>query len=85
MGRMVSTLLRKISLCNLPAPWVKAEDTLGAGDVWHGAFALGLAEGKSEREAIRFSNSVAALKCTKFGGQSSIPTRRDINKFINSK
>lgn len=72
-------------LRNLPAPRIKAEDTLGAGDVWHGAFAVCLAEGKSEREAIKFSNLAAAIKCTRFGGQSSIPTRGEINEFINSK
>ena len=69
----------------MPAPDIKAKDTLGAGDVWHGAFAVCLAEGKSESEAIKFSNLAAAIKCTKFGGQSSIPTRTEINEFINSK
>ncbi len=71
-------------LHNLPAPRIKAVDTLGAGDVWHGAFAVCLAEGKSEREAIKFSNLAAAIKCTKFGGQSSIPSRREISEFNNS-
>ena len=77
--------LEEGTLCNLPAPEIKAKDTLGAGDVWHGAFAVCLAEGKSESEAIKFSNLAAAIKCTKFGGQSSIPTRTEINEFINSK
>jgi sulfofructose kinase len=56
---------------------------LGAGDVWHGAFSVCLAEGKSEREAINFSNVAAAIKCTRFGGQSGIPTRREIDEFRN--
>ena len=77
--------LEECTLCNLPAPEIKAKDTLGAGDVWHGAFAVCLAEGKSEIEAIKFSNLAAAIKCTKFGGQSSIPTRTEINEFFNSK
>ena len=77
--------LEEGTLCNLPAPEIKAKDTLGAGDVWHGAFAVCLAEGKSESEAIKFSNLAAAIKCTKFGGQSSIPTRTEINEFISLK
>ncbi|MET4823199.1 sulfofructose kinase [Bradyrhizobium ottawaense] len=43
---------------------VQAVDTLGAGDVFHGAFALGLAEGKGVPEALRFAAAAAALKCT---------------------
>ena len=77
--------LEEGALHNLPTPRIKAKDTLGAGDVWHGAFAVCLAEGKSEREAIKFSNLAAAIKCTRFGGQSSIPTRREIDEFINLK
>jgi sulfofructose kinase len=43
------------------APYaVKAVDSLGAGDVWHGAFALALGEGADEREAVHFANAAAA-------------------------
>ncbi len=47
------------------APRVDAIDTLAAGDVWHGAFALGLGEKKEIAEAARFANAAAALKCTR--------------------
>lgn len=36
-------------------------DTLGAGDVWHGAFALALGAGQAEGEAVRRANAAAAL------------------------
>ena len=39
-------------LCHLPAFEVKSLDTLGAGDVFHGVFALGLAEGFSEKTSL---------------------------------
>jgi sulfofructose kinase len=65
-----------------PAFAVKAVDTLGAGDVWHGAFALALAEGQNEPEAIRFAAAAAALKCTQFGGRSAIPTRQQVEHFL---
>ena len=51
----------------VPAFPVTAVDTLGAGDVWHGAFALRLAEGADEIDAVRFACAAAALKC--MGGQ----------------
>ncbi len=61
---------------------VKATDTLGAGDVWHGAFALQLAEGAGETDAIRFANAVAAIKCTRSGGRAGTPTRKETEDFM---
>jgi sulfofructose kinase len=66
---------------NIQGPQVLAVDTLGAGDVWHGAFVLGLSEGKSEIDAIHFANLAAALKCTTFGGRIGIPTRSAVSDF----
>lgn len=59
----------------IPPPKVTAVDTLGAGDVWHGAFALWLGDGAEEAEAVRFANAAAALKCTRRGGREGTPTR----------
>lgn len=67
---------------HVPGYFVDVVDTLGAGDVWHGAFALRLAEGACETEAIRFANAVAALKCTRPGGRSGSPSRSDVEAFI---
>lgn len=65
-----------------PAPDVAVVDTLGAGDTWHGAFVLALAEGMGERAGVRFANAVAALKCTRFGGRNGIPTRAEVDAFL---
>ena len=47
-----------------------AVDTLAAGDVWHGAFTLALAEGARRRDTpARFANAAAALKCSRIGGR----------------
>lgn len=62
---------------HVPAFRIRAVDTLGAGDVWHGAFALRLAEGAGEGDAIGFANAVAALKCTRFGGRKGTPGRAE--------
>lgn len=65
-----------------PAFPVETVDTLGAGDVWHGAFALALAEGQGEEAAIRFASAAAAIKCTRFGGRSGAPRRDEVERFL---
>ncbi|BCB20551.1 PfkB family carbohydrate kinase [Bosea sp. ANAM02] len=65
-----------------PAFIVDTVDTLGAGDVWHGAFALALAEGQAEPAAIRFASAAAAIKCTRFGGRSGAPKRDEVERFL---
>jgi sulfofructose kinase len=67
-----------------PAFTVESVDTLGAGDVWHGAFALALSEKLPVTQAIEFSNAVAALKCTKHGGREGIPSREATETFIRN-
>ena len=52
---------------------------MGAGDVWHGAFALSLAEGINNLESIKFANSVASLKCSGIGGRQSFPSRKQLD------
>lgn len=65
-----------------PAFEVKAVDTLAAGDVFHGAFAFGLAEGWEITETIRFASAAAAIKCTRFGGRLGAPTRAEVEAFL---
>ncbi len=72
-------------LTHEPAFPVETVDTLGAGDAWHGAFALGLAEGMGERAAVRFASAVAAIKCTRFGGRAGIPDRGDVDTFLGDR
>lgn len=60
------------------APRVAAVDTLAAGDVWHGAFTLALAEGSDIPAAARFANTAAALKCTRPGGRRGAPSRVEV-------
>ena len=63
---------------------VKAVDTLAAGDVFHGAFALGLVEGGAMHDIIRFANAAAAIKCARFGGRSGSPSRAEVQAFMES-
>ncbi len=72
----------QISFQHEPAFTVKAVDTLGAGDVFHGALALGLAEGMEEGHAVRFASAAAAIKCTRFGGRAGTPSRQETEKLM---
>ena len=63
---------------HVPAPRVEAVDTLGAGDLWHGAFALALGRGEGLEAASRFANAAAATKCAHAGGWSVYPTAGDL-------
>ena len=67
---------------HMPAFKVKAIDSLGAGDAFHGAFTLALAEGRDLNDILRFANATAALKCTKFGGASGAPQRAEVEEFL---
>ncbi len=63
---------------------VPVADTLAAGDIFHGAFALALVEKQTEAEALRFAAATAALKCTRFGGGSAAPHRGEVMEFLAS-
>ncbi len=57
-------------------------DTTGAGDVFHGAYIVGLLHGWDVRETARFASAVSALKCTRLGGRAGIPTFEETMAFL---
>lgn len=65
-----------------PAFPVHTVDTLGAGDVFHGAFALAITERQELRQALRFASAAAALKCTRFGGAFAAPQRAEVEQLL---
>ncbi len=71
------------ALRHLPAFAVDVVDTLGAGDVFHGAFVLALVEGRPIETALRFASAAAALKCTRAGGRAGIPDRREVDAMLS--
>ncbi len=72
------------ALRHIPAYQVQAIDTLAAGDVFHGGFALALAEGRDTEDAMRFAAAAAALKCTRFGGANGAPRREEVDAFLRT-
>jgi len=67
-----------------PTFQISAVDTLAAGDIWHGAFTLALAEHMPTKNAIRFANAAAAIKCQQTGGRDGAPNRKEVEDFLNS-
>ncbi len=72
-GQKGVSLLEGDGLRHMPAYRVEAVDTTGAGDVFHGAFAVALLRGLDVPAAIDFSQAVAAMKCLQPGGRRGIP------------
>ncbi len=69
-------------LRHMPAFQVDVVDTLGAGDVFHGAFAVALVEGKPTEDALRFASAASAIKCTRSGGRAGTPNRAEVETFL---
>jgi len=67
---------------HVPTFPVQAIDTNGAGDIFHGAYTLGLAEGMPVEQAARFASATAALKCAKGSGWESIPDRQNVDSLL---
>jgi sulfofructose kinase len=67
---------------HMPIFPVNVVDTLAAGDVFHGAFALGLARGYPIYQIMRFASAAAAIKCSRFGGRRGAPTKSDVTAFL---
>ena len=65
-----------------PAMRVTAVDTTGCGDVFHGAYAAGLAQGLELPDRVRLASAAAAIKATRRGGQAGIPTRDAVDRFL---
>jgi ribokinase len=62
----------------VPGVKVKAVDTTAAGDVFNGALAVALSEGKDLKEAVIFANKAASISVTRLGAQASAPYRNEI-------
>jgi sulfofructose kinase len=70
------------SVREMPVFAIETVDTLGAGDVFHGAFALALVEGRAVEGALRFAAAAAGLKCARFGGSTTAPRRAEVDALL---
>jgi sulfofructose kinase len=67
---------------HIPAFSVSVTDTTGAGDAFHGTFALMVAEGLSIADSARNATAAAALKCRRLGSRAGLPTRSELQAFL---
>jgi sulfofructose kinase len=70
---------------HVPAFPVTVTDTTGAGDAFHGAFALMVAEGRPTVDCARAAAAVAALKCSRLGSRAGLPTRIELDAFLSAR
>jgi len=61
---------------------VNCVDTTGAGDVFHGAFCYSVLKGFTVRDALEFSNAMAALNCTRLGARGGIATADEARALV---
>lgn len=70
---------------HLPAFAVRAVDTTGCGDVFHGAYAASLARGEAPERAILVATAAAGLKAMQRGGRAGIPNREAVERFLAAR
>ncbi len=68
-----------------PAFSVKAVDSNGAGDVFHGAFAFGVQMCYNYKKCCIFASAVSALKCTGVGARESVPSFEEVIEFLKER
>ena len=61
---------------------VDAIDTVAAGDAFNAGFAVALTEGLNVKGAVRFACAAGALATTKYGAQSAMPFRNEVDSFL---
>jgi ribokinase len=84
LGSSGAILLDGEEFHHIDAPKVTAVDTTAAGDVFNGALAVAISEGKPLPEATAFACKAASIAVTKLGAQASIPYRNEVvlNTFL---
>ncbi|MBI1912182.1 MAG: sugar kinase [Deltaproteobacteria bacterium] len=82
LGKLGSITWSEGKLFRQPAFKVRAVDTTGAGDVFHGSYIYGLLKGWHIRKTVEFASAFAALKCLRLGGRAGIPTLSETLSFI---
>lgn len=82
LGDEGALVVEKNKETQLPSYAVEVIDTTAAGDAFVGAFAVALTEGKSTLEAAAFGNAAGALTATRSGAQPSLPTRAELDQFL---
>ncbi len=84
LGEQGAICLVNHEMVRQPAFEVSVVDTTGAGDSYHGAFVYGLLQGWDIPRVMAFASAVAAMDCTLVGGRAGLPTRAEVDAFLES-
>lgn len=82
LGSNGAVIATRDSIQMIPAFQVDAVDTVAAGDAFIGAFAIGISEALSVRQAAILASAAAALSVTRHGAQPSLPWRSEVEDFL---
>jgi ribokinase len=82
LGGQGAFLIAKGQEEHVPAFVVEVVDTTAAGDAFVAGFAVAVASGQSQLEAVRFAAATGALATTKLGAQPSLPTLEEVNRLL---
>lgn len=83
LGAEGALLLNDNTFTMVPSLQVSAVDSTAAGDIFNGALAVALSEGRKINEAVQFANYAAAISVTRLGAQSSAPYISEVENLIN--
>jgi sulfofructose kinase len=70
-------------ITHFPTIAINPQDTLNAGDVWHGTYAYGTVSGWSLTRTVQAANISAAMKCEHFGGRRGAPRLPELSVRIS--
>jgi ribokinase len=82
LGANGALIVNKDGAKHIHAYKVKVVDTTAAGDAFVGGLAVGLSNGKSLEDAVKYACACGALAATKFGAQPSLPLTEDVEIFL---
>jgi sulfofructose kinase len=85
LGERGSITVAEDQMFQIPAFKVKAVDTTGAGDVFHGGYIYGLLQGWNLKDTVIFASALAAIKCKKIGARAGIPRLNEVMDFLKRK
>ena len=69
----------------LPPFRIEAVDSTGAGDAFHGAFALGLVRAMVWPDLLRYASAAGALTCTRLGARPALPQRAALEQLLTEQ
>jgi sugar/nucleoside kinase (ribokinase family) len=84
LGPLGSLLYDGQRIEHVPPLVVSSVDTLGAGDIYRGAFAYGRLQGWALRRCATYANTAAALQCAKHGNALAIPDKKTIEASLTT-